>query len=292
MKLNARRNRMDFDSPADMVAFWLSRPDLQHNEAGDHWYGQTREEGIRFATLGDTSGLAEAQKLIDSLEINFETPAIHAVASVHGGVPIVGEYLSGEPECMRTLEIHESANAPIRIYADNGSSSSISHGDLLTRGVSILALVLQLSRVRPVEFYVTDHGNAAAMPDRAPNGKKVEACVCVTRCDILSGLVGTAIFACVNPGFTRRFAYQSEASFASSDDGVTAGRGWGRYTPFGPDGRLPYSPDYAAGARWHLELAPEDLFIPGAHCDDECIRNPASWLAGTLKRLLPPGNKS
>lgn len=142
-----------FDSIEAMADYAATVPAQQF--LVDHWSGgMPLEEQRRLLRSGCTAGLVKAEALLGRMETecSIESLAPEWTRSVVGSSPSVPSYLCGAPNAMHRME-HSGEQGPIRVWACIGGSSGFSADVFREQGVRILATVLSLSRVRPVELW-------------------------------------------------------------------------------------------------------------------------------------------
>lgn len=129
---------------------------LKWQNTGKHaTEGLTYTDVLRLGLEGDDSLVAEAEKLLEQLMVASETiKVMQWNPSVYGAYPVVPEFLAGSPTPMRHRQSVETENLPIGIWVDLTSSGRIGLDTLRRRGIVLLALVLKLQAIRPIELYV------------------------------------------------------------------------------------------------------------------------------------------
>jgi hypothetical protein len=151
--------RVMFHDPAEMVA-----PAEAHlaRYQDDSWTGETIDQTKARAKGGDTARVADAEKLIDQIELALDAAAPEFVHGVAGAFPDVAAFLANDPDNMvsrRRVEFSEKA--PVRVWVCTTSSASVSAANLAKRGTAALALAMALIRqgraVELVAFALT-HG--------------------------------------------------------------------------------------------------------------------------------------
>ena len=227
---------------------------------GASWYGdETRAETIRMSAEGDTALVPEAERLLSRIDANVETPRKVWDRSVAGAYACVPDVLAGLPTPMRHQRHVPDERAPITILATTTSSGGISAGVLRRRGTTILALVMALTRIRPVSLYqltVLD-GNKDGTGETVILGK-----INTTPLDL-----ATACYVLTSQGFARRMTYD----LAEKLNGFTGG--WPR--------KFKYSnpTSYYRSLVERLYFNPKDtLVIEAAKLDDEMLSNPVGWV--------------
>jgi hypothetical protein len=119
----------------------------------DKWTGgESINQTYYFAQYGNKSLVPEAEKLISKIETQISIPRKLWTRNVAGSFCAVPDHLAGRPTAMRRL-IHESSeHTPINIYVRPNSSANITAEQLQKRGIAILALVMALARLRPINL--------------------------------------------------------------------------------------------------------------------------------------------
>lgn len=115
--------------------------------------GLSFEECEQRARFGDNSIVARAESLLEKLD-KPEIIDYSYASSVQGAYPVVPEYLAGFPECMREKRISETETGPIRVFASQFVSASVSPEDAMKRGVAITALIMRLQMTHSVELFL------------------------------------------------------------------------------------------------------------------------------------------
>jgi hypothetical protein len=236
--------------------------------------GESRAAYFRSVRTGDASKVAQAERLLDKIEVHMEREGIVWQNDVAGAYPDVAAFLANDPECMKRRHVTEDDRTPLRVWVDVASSGSISADDLLPRGIAALALVMQLIRNgRAVELwtFTSIHGRK--------NGQSV---ICVkmntTPIDIAS-----VAYCLTSQGFARGLCYGAGRQFNGFNGA------WGRnYVRYGT------LQQRIAGARKTLEglTAPQDIILPAPFWDDKSdkgdagliFRDPVKWVVETCKR--------
>lgn len=248
-----------YESVAEMARDTAARGALNVYEdtSGARWYNnETAAETVDYAQRGDDRLVAEAERLIDQLSASIELPDLAWQPDVCGAYPIVPEFLSGQPDCMRRRLPQEQERSPVSIYVDVASSWQITADMLQKRGVAILALVMGLSRLRPVELNVI-----SSLGCRGGNGAHITVAAINTRpIDLAS-----ACYALTSAGLARRVMY-----------GIAKATGGSTVTSF----------PGTATVRDMLGVAESDLFVKNAHVDDELLCNPVAWVQREIDRLV------
>jgi hypothetical protein len=221
-------------------------------------------EARRLATVGDDSYVKKAEALINQLDV--DAPITKAFASIHspyGGRVNLGDWLVGSPTPMRRRVRVSSDIGPIKIIVSTTCSAGIDAEVMEKRGAAILALLLKLQQVRPVQLYLLAelHGEQ--------DGWHYQ----LIRIESQPLAVGVAAFGLCHVAFARQLTY----SYARHVDGFNGG--W-------PSDYSRSKTRYAANRAERLGLTDNDLIIPEAHLDDELIQEPLEWIKKRLHAAL------
>lgn len=224
------------------------------------WSGETPEESLELAETGDTSRVADAEKLVSKLEAHIEINHPSWTTDMVGAFPSVPDYVAGIPENMRRLMDAPSESTPIRIFACTTSSAGMSWEALAKRGTSILAATMGLSQCRPVELWTCTslHGNDS---DGVSN--------IMVRINAAPLRMSEACHALCSIGFDRNLTH-GYARWLNGFNGGWSVHGTGE-----------------EGLRRMLKAAPTDLVIPPSYyTDDKIITDPVGWVRGVLDRYI------
>jgi hypothetical protein len=226
------------------------------------WFGhETAADTLAKARRGDTALVPEAERLIAQLAAEIDVPERPWIADCAGAYPVVPDFLAGMPDCMRRRDTVEHDESPVRIFVCLTSSGSLKAEAMSRRGCAILALVMALSRIRPVELNVFSVGR---------RGEKESVIVAPINTAPLD--LATACYVLTSAGFTRRLCY----GLAQKHHFGTGGIKWPER--YGAD-------DYLPGLLRRLGGHPEtDLIIDAATAWDALISDPVPWINARLAR--------
>jgi len=231
------------------------------------WWIEDTWDGVKAKALnGDTSHVAKAEELMSKLEAQLETVHREQVFSMAGAWPDVGREVAGEPESMVYVEEDHSSVGPIRILVDAVSSAGVSAEDLVDRGVTMLALVMQCQQIRPTELWVLVGKDIAGS-----GGGFVCVKLGTTPLDI-----STACGVLTSPGFARALGYGwTDAAF-----GTGGAWAWGfSYTEV-------QGPAYEAKVREMLgEQGSDTVYVPPYRLEDPMAKDPVGFINATLAKL-------
>lgn len=252
---DAKRDKLKrFDAPEEYHA-WLSTFQFR----GDHWSGGSREDNLNKLANGDMSLVQEAEalvnKMIDAQVFTLGVPMLQH--SVVGFVPNVPAAIIGHPKDMwrRNTEDTQSLNSPLSIYAEVVVSGGVSHEELMQRGIAVLAFVMAMQSVRPIELY-TYQGL----------GNSHGAYGTVTKVETKPLDLARAAWMLTSPGYARTLAFAGAYHLGPADGSWP----WNSY---------PVKSEYEPSMREMLEMQPEDIFLCGAFLNDKlALSNPVEWV--------------
>lgn len=230
------------------------------------WYGRiSYNKALDLARKGDESTVKDADKILDKLAAVYMGAEITQwMPSIQGAYPMVPEYLAGEPQCMRRIAPTGDVS-PINIYVSTTCSAAMSAKQMLKRGVTILALVLKLQQIRPVELFLfaETHGTT--------DGSFFQ----VIPVDSKPLSIAHAAFGLTHVGFTRRLTYTMANARDHFNGSWPSGYKYGDWNP-----KSPYNQKVAQA----IGLSDQDLFIHSAHVQDKLITDPIAWVNEQVTR--------
>lgn len=265
------KGQVVFQSPSEFA----NAVNQQHCPAGGEWLGnESRLHYFTKARTGDVSKVADAEKLLDKIEVQLHLESSIWQNDVVGAYPDVPAFLANEPECMRRRVVTEDDRSPLRVWVDVSSSGGISWEQLLPRGIAALALVMQLIRSgRAVELwtFISVHGRI--------NG---QSAICV-KMNTTPIDVASVAYCLTSQGYARGLCYGAARQF----NGFAGS--WGKnYVHCGS------LAERIAGARKTLQglTAPQDIILPAPFYDDMrnkgeaglIFRDPVKWVLEACKR--------
>jgi hypothetical protein len=233
-------------------------PFLYAMDGGENYGYLTHAKALQTCIEGDNSFVAPAEKLMDKLDASIEVSTASWQPSMNGAYPVVPEFLAGTPTCMRQRVHEETECAPIAIYVGVACSSAISAEQMRNRGTAILALLMKLQVIRPIELYIVEESG----------GK--EDCFSVVRIESKPLNLSTAGFALCHVGFVRHVLY----TVANNKVGFT--------------GQWPMmykSEGYEAYLRSELGMKDNDLFVKAAYIGDPLLKDPIAWVNAQVERF-------
>lgn len=257
-----------YNSPAELVADAQKLDAMRgiNNSADDRWVGETQAQTIQRAKFGDRSLVGEAQKLIDQLDTQIETPRRvweRAPVGVYCAVPDV---LAGLPTPMRRLRESNDDRAPIAIMVVSTSSAGIKAATLQKRGTAILALTMALARVRPISLW------SVSMLD-GDSGDRVET-VLLTRIETAPLDLATACYVLTSAGWDRRLCH----GISWRINGYTGG--WPRDYYNKKDAYC-----QSLVERFSPTTPDKTLFIRESYLTDQLVTQPILWLNAQIHKF-------
>lgn len=247
-----------YESVQEFVSI-LSGPMPGRGEASE-WNGNLSWEEARDKALkGSIEDAARIEPLIERFlhAVDIPTPGRARVRDVCGGLPVVPEFLSGNPEHFSDLRMIESESAPVRVWFDPTSSAVVSAESLLERGAAVAAFVLALSTTRPVELWIATSNQGRTTP-----------CIKLGASPFVTSEVA---FAVGHVAFARSLTYGWSSQFWRWS-GLWAA--W--FRPSDPDQSL----------REALKAAPEDIVLGPAYRGHKSITDPEGWIRDTLHSFV------
>lgn len=232
------------------------------------WYGgETTAQTLALSLSGDTKLVAEAEALLTKLDLVIETPRKQWERAPAGVFAVVPEVLAGLPTPMRRQVTTYEDVAPISVYVSTSSSAGIGASVLRKRGTVILALVMALSRVRPVSLH------ALAFMD----GYKDHSGETILTAQINTSPLdlATACYTLTSAGFARRMTYDLATALNDFRGG------WPKAYGYGNRANTYY--DYLKGI---MGTDPTKTLIVGAaELHDKLLTKPLEWIQDQITRF-------
>jgi hypothetical protein len=221
---------------------------------GGAYFGhETAADSIAKAISGDPARVADAERLLSQISAEIDVPERPWIADCAGAYAVVPDFLAGMPDCMRRRDTVEQDESPVRILCSVAASMTLDADTLMRRGCAVLALVIALSRIRPVELSVY----CAVADDDAES--VIVAAINTQPLDL-----ATAAYALTSAGFARRLCYNLS-----------------RHHHFG---RKRCGLSFAPAADDALR-ATADLVIGAARASDPMIDQPVAWVNEQIAKL-------
>jgi hypothetical protein len=258
-----------YDSIAALRAAYIAsgRRPAHDSPSNLSWYGnETEEQTLRFSQSGDVSLVPQAEAMLAALDTIIETPRRTWERAPAGAFCCVPDVLAGLPTPMRRATSTPDDRAPITIFVNTSCSAGISAKVIQKRGIAILALVMALSRIRPVSL------QQLAILDgyRDNTGETI-----ITSEINTSPLdLATACYVLTSVGFARRLTYKVGEAIN------------------GFKGRWPASFSYYSPQPYYDALAPRltsdvsrCLIIGVAQLGDALLSAPIVWINAQIHRF-------
>lgn len=150
-----------FESPEDFVAWHRETPFHVHNLIGqvgrDFIAGHTLESAIDKLQEGSMEHMEQVQAILDKLEVSdmITNNMKMLESSIAGFVPNIPAYLAGQPETMFDIVESDikSVQSPIKVVIHTSVGAWLSERNVISRGTSVIAFVMAMNLMRPVDLY-------------------------------------------------------------------------------------------------------------------------------------------
>jgi hypothetical protein len=251
-----------YPSIAALVADAESHRNYREFSDDDCGY-ESPEITLQKAKHGDSALVPAAERMIDNLTLDLDIPERCWQPDVCGAYPVVGDFLAGNPECMRRLQPMESERSPLNIFVIITASHACSAETLMKRGTAILAMTLASSRIRQISLHIVSIGDESGYGESV-----ITAPINATPLDI-----ATAAYVLTSAAFFRRLAYGLASALHS-----TRGK-W-------PDGYVKTRQAYVRGLIERLNGNPEtDLIVDAAFKLDPLVKEPLAFVQAQIDRF-------
>lgn len=218
---------------------------------------------------GTTTHLDAANKIINEMQDQnvFSVGLPTLQNSVAGFMPNVPAALIGHPRNMvsRAVSDLQGINTPLNIYMEPGISGGLTITQVVQRGISILAFVLAMQNIRPIELYIAETNNV--------DHYKPNCFGAAVKIDTKPLDLARACWVFTHP------EYVCPIGFATSVDlyHKTTGK-YSNYCGWSWEGR-PQNVNYQQAIREIYDMSDTDIFIPGGHLFDSLmITDPVAWV--------------
>lgn len=251
---------------ADYVKKNAKAASIHHGGRSDNgWYGQeTLKDSLRMAETGNTSLVPVAEALLSKLDTAIETPKKVWERSTIGSYYCVPDVIAGLPTSARRQFETQDDRTPITILAVTTSSQGISADTLAKRGTTILALVMALSRLRPVSLQ-----QICCVDGKAEGETVITSEINTAPLDL-----ATACYVLTSAGFARRLTYDLSAAH----NGFRGG--WPSKFNYGSPAK------YYDNLKAQLVSDPAKCLIIGAaQQGDELLSEPVRWINKQIGRF-------
>lgn len=268
-------NAREFESPEEYADFFGAASQSTTRSYGSSWAGGTLGYGLNVLRSGSLNNLEAAQSIMDKIDLTEFMASITTTLqeAMVGFIPSAPAYIAGHPQAMLMREYHETPNltSPLKVYVETTISGGCSHEQILSRGVAILAFVLAMEVVRPVDLYTVSLLGTGAF-----------GAICKVASRPMD--LGRAVFMLTDPVFARQIAFTG-AERLSNDATATMGGRMTRYSGSWPVMSTPMSGEqYETRMRKICGATGEDIFLKGGHVfDSVMMNNPVQWVQDLVK---------
>lgn len=251
----------EFDSLSDFARLASNYPQAFQDKAA----GCTFKQAIKLGIEGDTSCVDRANKMLSEIDGQLpETLSFTRKHSPYCGTVNIGDWLAGSPTPMRRRVRVASEINPLKVIVGVSCSAGISSQLMEQRGVTILALVFRLQKIRPVElFLLTEDKSRSLIEPWHYNLIKIES---------TPFAIGQACFGLCSDSIERHLSYTVLPSFDAH--------------PAWPEGYN--TQEYWNLKRTRLGVTDQDLLIRSAHLHDPLINQPVQWIKDQLEKHGSP----
>ena len=248
-----------FDGPENYAGYLKDIPARFHDNFSSSFAGGTFDQALNKLIHGDTHGLAKAQSIIDQMQDQqiFSLMSQSIVSDVVGFMPNVPNALMGAPKDMYNIAQVEDETlvSPIKVFVETTVSGGLTHDELINRGVAIIAFVLAMNMVRPVELYVASFGRTESSTE---NGAIVRIPTSPIDLD-------RAVYMLAGVGYCRQLMFTT----------VCYQSNW-------PDS---HGIPFARNCRDICKCEPHDVLIEGGHLNDKLmLRDPIAWVKQMIEK--------
>lgn len=259
-----------FDSVQDVADFICENvpANLMLNSGEADFYGIGINAALDKVVHGDLTHIEAAQKIISQMEdqnvFSSGVPVIRA--AIQGYVPNVPAVIMGHPEgfLARFHDDASSINTPLNVYIETSISAGVSEQQILKRGVAVIAFVLAMSQIRPVQLYATYAGR--------DNGTNFGLAVNLGTTPLN---LAVATWSLTHRAFCRRIGFHYMMAHTKKPYGSIP---WAWSL-------TPTSKDYIDSNKAAFEMRNDDVFIPGAHLfDSNVLNNPIDWVKAMVAK--------
>jgi hypothetical protein len=226
-----------------------------------HSSSQSPDRALEMALSGDESLVPEAEKILLSLSNSLESVGPFWEPDVFGSVVSIPAYLANVPNPFRRNKHIVSDVSPVRIFVGMVCSGGISEAIMRKRGITIMALAMQLQKIRPVEVIIYNETEAGGR-----RGGIARDYLNTIRLESRPMSLAHTINAFANIPFTRQLSY-----------GLAWMHGFTGGWPNGYDGAKP-SPEYRVWRNGILGITEHDILIESTYYGDPITEDPITWI--------------
>lgn len=270
--IKSKTNFTVFDQPESYVEYLNRVPDYyswSKNSRDTDFHGMPWDHALNTLTNGSDTYLDRSQALIDKMADQnvFASHQPQIEAGMVGFMANVPAALAGQPYDMWNIVNSEeqSITTPINVYVETLVSDGVSQDQLIQRGVCILAFVLAMNNIRPVELYTIcigkpgDVNTSGGIVCRVPSKPLDLQRACFMLCD---------------PAYYRRLAFAAMAEHCKSNNS------WVQW----PWQNEPTTDTHEPMMRELLDMQPDDIFMPGGYLFDNLMKtDPIQWVKNKIQ---------
>lgn len=287
---------------------------------GERWIDSlTHEDAVSFCHHGNPRMVPATEDMLRRFENVLPTLSYEPLQDVAGAFPNVADFLASEPECMTTMRMEELDTGPVNIgvclesgcrqcYNINCTTEPIEASAYKLKGTAILALVLRIAAVRPVNLYAISstntHDSRGDWLERDDMGRATTGPwarrvpresfnICMVRINTTPLDVASAAFALSHIGFPRAVCYAHQqisgggTCFPMLQDAVTVREG--HYMIFRDS--TDHEQRYAERIRQILQWdAADSLIIPPTQSKFRNAEQAIAWTLKNMARFAPRHN--
>lgn len=248
-----------FNSPAEFAKECAKIPvssRMMDDSSAKSWTGETFKESVDGVVYGSTKYVEQAESILEKLYTEIDVPYPTWQPSMAGAYPSVPDFLSNDPESMRTLEAEDSSRSPITVYYVTTSSAGHNWQDLLKKGVATLAFAMVLSKTRPVNLKLVS----------TLDGSSKDKCTLIEiNVDLNNISLAAAAYAIASTGFDRNLTH----TYGAHHNGFSGHWAWFSF---------PSDNSYWTNLRHYLKMSDDDILIKGAFLEDKkIVEDPVAW---------------
>lgn len=226
--------------------------------ADGNWAGANYSDFLERTAIGAPHMVRETERFMGKVS----TPVVKAkrkerVMDVTGPVVNVHQAYAGNPMCCIRKRKVISELAPVSIYVDVICSAGVKHEQIIRRGAAVMALVRQLSVVRPVELFAVYGG----IPSKENIAVKLR--IPTTPLDL-----SRAAFALVDPSFMRVGMHAASSAIEMPGNGAHRGA-WFNHDSKYQVAHFPHDLAVALGAKSENIIACGGLVLGNKEFDSD-----------------------
>lgn len=250
-----------YDSVSEFVR---DTPKFNESAHNAYWVGMPLDEAQRAVHTGHEASVVGAERFLALIERELQnlptTVGFETVRDVFGPRADMGDWMMGAPNPCRRRVRRDIETAPLKIVVNGFVSAGINTDQLRRRGEAIMALLMAIQSVRPVDLYA-----AGESTHTGTDGWRYF----LIRLESRPLSLSQAGFIIGHPAFFR-----------------TYGIGW--FAAKNPDDTsVPWLGSTPAEQRERLGLEPQDILIEKASLGDALLSDPLAWVRREIAKIMP-----